>query len=423
MNNRTIAILGAGAVLDFDFNGIEKPTTANITRICTEQKVQGLYVEEIDLIRQIYEKIETAVKTEYLRLHPAVRHYKSNLSFEDLFEVIETLYSYNNTWNHEHYPISLISALVNSEIHFESIEYFRSMLAIVKTIVDIVDAYDKKFRSDNCELWYKHFWKSFNGQIDIFNFNYDTTIENSLEKYNDGFVGFTQDYERFEPEVLWNADSATPTVNHLHGCILYADVNPKPVEFYYNHRDLYKFYSVEGWKSIFGYHWMPRNQVGDNIFYTPIVTGLKKTDKLCYMPHNIYHAHLVKKIIENPSLLICGYSFGDLYANQILERHKLIHNKNQRVVIIDKWPDYVNDENVSLYRYYMDHTSSGFKEFAARITEGGIAPLETFRRFDHISNDCWQSPNSSLRLYTRGMKNAVMNHADDILEFLNMKIS
>jgi hypothetical protein len=52
---RTTTILGAGAVLDFDFNGIEKPTTSNITKICTEQKVQGWDVEEIDLIRQIYD--------------------------------------------------------------------------------------------------------------------------------------------------------------------------------------------------------------------------------------------------------------------------------------------------------------------------------------------------------------------------------
>lgn len=80
MDIRTAAILGAGAVLDFDFTGIDIPTTTNITNICVEQKIQGLKVEELDLIRQIYEKIETAAKTEYLRLHPAVRHYKPNLS-------------------------------------------------------------------------------------------------------------------------------------------------------------------------------------------------------------------------------------------------------------------------------------------------------------------------------------------------------
>ena len=45
-------------------------------------------------------------------------------------------------------------------------------------------------------------WKAFEGRIDVFNFNYDTTIENSLENYVDGFVPFTSAYQRFEPEVL-----------------------------------------------------------------------------------------------------------------------------------------------------------------------------------------------------------------------------
>lgn len=420
MFRRTTAILGAGAVLDFHFNGIEEPTTSNITRICTEQKVQGLDVEEIDLISCIYSKIVDAVKSEYIRLHPTVRNYEPNITFEDLFEVIETLYSYNATWKHEHYPISLISALIKSDIHFESVEYLRALIAIVETIVHIVNAYDQYFRGDDCELWYKHFWRNFNGLIDIFNFNYDTTIERSLETYNDGFIGCTQKYERFDPEFLWKADYDTPTVNHLHGCILYADVNSKPVEYYYNHRDLYKLYAIEDVLSLLGYQWPPHNQVKDTIFYTPIITGLKKADKICYLPHSIYHANLVKKIIENPSLLICGYSFGDLYANQILERHKLIHDKNQRVVIVEKWPSYSNDNSVNLYRYYMDHTSSGLKEFVSRVIEGGIAPLNTFKHFLQVSDECWESPNGILRIYTNGLKSAVLNHQYDILDYLGM---
>ena len=421
MQIRTTTIIGAGAVLDFDFIDIEKPTTSNITKICTEQKVQDMDDGEIDLIRQIYDKIIEVAKFEYTRLHPAVKVYNPNLSFEDLFEVIETLYSYSGTWKHEHYPISLISALVKSDFDFESIDYYKSLLIIVKTIIRIVDAYDKKFRNDGSEMWYKIFWRSFKGLIDIFNLNYDTTIENSLGKYNDGFVRFTQKYERFEPEVLWYTDKSIPTVNHLHGCILYADVNPQPVENYYNHRDLYKFYTLEDCEFLLGHHWMPHNQVGDSIFYTPIITGLKKTDKICYMPHSIYHANLVKKIIENPSLLVCGYSFGDLYVNQIMERHKLIHGKNQRIVIIDKWPEFVNDSNNSLYRYYMDHTSGGFREFVARIIEGGIEPLDIFNQFCQISDDCWQSPKGTLRLYTKGMKYAVENHQDNLLQYLQTR--
>ena len=234
----------------------------------------------------------------------------------------------------------------------------------------------------------------------------------------DGFVGFTQDYERFEPKVLWNASVDKATVNHLHGCILYGDLNPKPVEHHYSHRDLYKFYpdAING--AFFSGQWLPTNQAKDTILYSPIITGLKKTDKICYMPHSIYHANLVKKIIENPSLLICGYSFGDLYVNQLLQRHKLIHDKNQKVIIIDRWPDYVNEDNVKLYRYFMDNTSGGLQEFVERVTESGVAPLGTFKQFIQVSDGCWQSPNGMLRLYTKGFKDAVENHREEVLDYL-----
>lgn len=420
---RTTTILGAGAVLDFDFCGIDIPTTSNITRICIEQRVQGYNLDEIDLIKQIYNKVIDSAKSEYKKSHPNISNHIPLISFEDLFEVIETLYSYNRTWKHERHQTSHISTLIKSEISFESIEYYRSLIAIIKTIINIVNAYDTRFKENNRELWYKQFWKSFNGQIDVFSFNYDTTIEHSVEKYNDGFVNFTPQYKRFEPKALWNKNKNLATINHLHGCIMYADINPKSLEFNYSHRDLYKFYNIEKVLSMLGYQWLPHNQAGNDIFYTPIITGLKKTDKICYTPHNFYHANFINKIIENPSLLICGYSFGDIYANQILERHKLIHKKNQRVVIVEKWPNYVNENNNSLYNYYIKHTTNGFKEFVGRIIEGGISPFDIFCKFDQILDGCWQSPNGNFRLYTKGFKYSIEKYQKDIISFLQNRNS
>lgn len=68
-----------------------------------------------------------------------------------------------------------------------------------------------------------------------------------------------------------------------------------------------------------------------------------RADLKLSLPHDIYHAHLANKIIGNPSILISGYSFEDLYVNHLLQRHKLIHDQNERVVIIDRGPDYVNE--------------------------------------------------------------------------------
>lgn len=419
MQRRTTSILGAGAVLDFDFDGLTKPTTNNITKAVVELKILDFEGSETNLIKEIYDLVVDATRTEYLRLHPMVRHYEPIITFEDLFEVVETLYSYSGRWKHERFPFPLISSLVKSNLAHWPVEYFRVMLSIILKIVEIVDSYDKKFREENNEEWYKKFWNGFEGKIDVFNLNYDTTVENSLGNYIDGFVGCTPGYMRFEPEVLWNADADMPTINHLHGCIYYADPNPKPVEFYYSHRDLYKFYSVNDVKEVVNSrYWLPNNQAGIALFYSPIITGLKKTDKICYMPHSIYHAHLVRKIIENSSLLICGYSFGDLYVNQLLQRHKLVHDTNERVIIVEKWPDYVNRDILDLYRYFMDNTSPGLREYVERITEAGINPLDTFKQFKQISDGCWQSPNGVLRLYTKGAKQALGEQQEDVLLFL-----
>lgn len=416
MSKRVTSILGAGAVLDFDFGDLTIPTTINITSQVIDLKIRGLDSEESGLIRFIYDKIVEASRKEYRRMHPVINYYEPSISFEDLFDVIESLHSFSGTWKHEHFPFPLISTLVNSDLDYSSVEYYNAMVVIVEKIIEIVSAYDKKFRESGREQWYKDFWRGFAGELDVFNLNYDSTVEFSLSKFKDGFVPFTQYYERFEPEELWNAGEGEPTVSHLHGNYLYGDFNPKPVENYYSRRDLYKLYPDQD--PFISMQWLPMNQAKEGLFYSPIITGLKKTDKICYLPHSYYHAFLAKRIIDNPSLLICGYSFGDLYVNQLLQRHKLIHDNNERVVIVDRWPDYVNKDRVSLYRFFMDMTTGGFREFVMRLIEGGVTPLETFKQFRNLGDGGWESPNGMLRLYIKGLRHAVENHSKAIMDYL-----
>lgn len=79
-------------------------------------------------------------------------------------EVIETLYSYNGTWEHERSTFPLITALIQPTVHYKSIEYYRAMIAIIVKIVDVVNSYDLRFKEPDRELWYKDFWKRFDGQ-------------------------------------------------------------------------------------------------------------------------------------------------------------------------------------------------------------------------------------------------------------------
>lgn len=88
------------------------------------------------------------------------------------------------------------------------------------------------------------------------------------------------------------------------------------------------------------------------------------------------------------------------------------------MVIVEKWPVYVNEDNIGLYRYYTDNTSGGLKEFVSRLTEGGREMLEIFKQFKQLSDYCWESPNGLLRIYTMGAKDAVESEGKELLKFL-----
>ena len=60
------------------------------------------------------------------------------------------------------------------------------------------------------------------------------------------------------------------------------------------------------------------------------------------------------------------------------------------------------------------------KEFVERITEAGIAPLDTFKQFKQVKDGCWQSPDGVFRLYTKGVKVAMDEHQEEIMNDLQL---
>lgn len=63
----------------------------------------------------------------------------------------------------------------------------------------------------------------------------------------------------------------------------------------------------------------------------PIITGLRKTDKLVAYPYSSYYHTLMDSLQKNSRLLIIGYSFGDIHFNHLLDRITRIHG------MIDVW--------------------------------------------------------------------------------------
>jgi hypothetical protein len=78
---RTTVILGAGAVLDFNFSEITFPSTSNISEKIVDIKVQGLNVDQSDLISVINIKIKEFGYQIYIQ-RELQRHFKCHVNFE-----------------------------------------------------------------------------------------------------------------------------------------------------------------------------------------------------------------------------------------------------------------------------------------------------------------------------------------------------
>jgi hypothetical protein len=425
MSNRTTVIIGAGAVLDFDFEGITFPSTSNITNIVSKLIVQGLDSSQSNIIPTIFNELNSRVNEVYIRRGLPMLNYSVN--FEELFFAIECLSSINNIYNNENLVPNaspLWGYLVEQiSVRYPSIEYQRALIKIIYTIIGIIKEYDTKFCNDvRYETWYRNFWRDKLNKWDIFTFNYDTTVENSLKLYEDGFEladDTEREYEHFVPSKLYANNERHSTIHHLHGCIYYSELNPRQYEFEHSHRDMYKLHNPNDAILKIGIPSSPSTQAYERYVNSPIIIGQRKLDKQIYLPFSIYHANLANKILDNPNLLIVGYSFGDLYANQLIERHKLIHGDNQRIVLIDKFPTYI-ETKANLYRHIEDNLSGGLKMFLRRQFNYKLTPDFKIVGLDIAGYDSpIFSEDKRTLMFISGFKSAI-KHRELIYNFLRL---
>ena len=113
--------------------------------------------------------------------------------------------------------------------------------------------------------------------------------------------------------------------------------------FDYSIRDMVKNRDYQtACKNRIGGQFPPSNQAKEEYLQPVIVSGSRKTEKMTFAPNNVYLSDLARKVVENNRLLVIGYSFGDLYLNEILGLGMAAHGDDFKVVIIDKFPQYIN---------------------------------------------------------------------------------
>ena len=425
MNDAVTIIVGAGAVLDFDHKGIF-PSVKDITDEVLKLNIRKVDGGERPLLREINDYI--VGKLNQVGRPEINRYVPPQLNFESLLHDVELCISCSGYWHKEFtsWPaLPEFGTLIQPDEFLNDIQtydYIRAAYGLQKTVMSIVNQYDTSFCEDmSVEQWYRNFWKSLSGRSNIFNLNYDNTIENSLGEYEDGFppVKDGEEYSRFSARRYYENTSSVSTIAHLHGQILFSEAREYP--FDYSIRDMVKNRDFQtASKNRIGGQFPPSNQAKEEYLQPVIVSGSRKTEKMTFAPNNVYLSDLARKVIENNRLMIIGYSFGDLYLNEIMGLGMAAHGDDFKVVIIDKFPSYINS-----YISWFQHLTHGCnpEEFIF------VSRLAKDRLFFEIGQDEHPlifedysipvvSGNGKLMMCINGFKDAVVNHKETILKFL-----
>lgn len=427
MNNAVTIIVGAGAVLDFEHKGIF-PSVKTITEEVLKLSIQKVSGGERPLLREINDyivgKLNQVGRPEINRYNPP------QLNFESLLHVIEMCISYSGCWHKEFvsWPaLPEFGTLIQPDEFLKDIqtyEYIRAAYGLQKTVMSIVNQYDASFSADtSTEQWYRDFWNSLAGRSNIFNLNYDNTIENSLGEYEDGFLPIEvgKDYSRFSAKRYYENLRGVSTIAHLHGQILFSEAREYPFE--YSIRDMVKNRDYQtACKNRIGRQQNPSNQAKEEYEHPNIVSGLRKTEKMTFVPNNVYLSDLTKKVIENNRLMVIGYSFGDLYLNEILGLGMAAHGDDFRVAIIDKFPQYINSYT-SLFQHVAHRCNPQEFTFISRLAKDRLYIEIGQTEFPLIVREYGEpvvSNNGKLMMCISGFKDAVVNHKETIMEFLEM---
>lgn len=428
--SRTTVLLGAGAAIE-----IGGPTTLEITNNLLDNNL--IFDSELfDNEEEQYYIEETKKSIPYMQEIFGIlkKNCHSNLlHFETIFYVAEMLHSYIETWQYgeeaKNYPYVYppFSFFVKSAENLSKDYYDRDLFFYIYRRFNTVLAYDiaKYNYLEDKHLWYKHFWKNNHEQWDIFTLNYDTTVEQSIKEFEDGFREMDNfACFKFTPEKLFSNSKNLSTISHLHGCIDYGFNTLDTLdEYYYETRgyDLYKYNCLNTAKKTWYDAGTPSNQAVETLYLGPMVTGLNKLEKLNCYPYSSYHAFMHKKVLQNYSLLIVGYSFGDLYLNQLIQRMYDIHGEKRRIVLITYWNNIDLNYGIvtELIRNYGLRTESPMYRFLATM-------IQDNNWIGHLDKELWLqkkyfyvSENNTVMLIFNGFKHAIENYSQKIYNFLN----
>lgn len=396
---RITILLGAGAMIEA--TGI---STSSLTNSVIQKK-QSFFNQYSFKNEQRYFLQE--LYTELCEFYPSDIFTSKAIkepNFEDIFYALEILLSIITSIDHTGSDAnnSVLGLFLKIKNKYKDI----SELLIQRASDDLVGIIFNKILEKENQVsntkWFVNFFKKLlelNKEgiyLDIFSLNYDTWLEQILIDYNDGFKRYNERIMKFNSKLAL-ASINKNSINHLHGHINLKEDNSG---------NYYKVTNLDMQKPDEIFTLSTNTQSCEKIINAPLVTGLRKADKLLLQPFNVYHTHFHNCLINNDSLLVIGYGYNDLHINSSLDEYYKTIGNSQKLVMIDC----KNDTDAhSCYRHYAS-TKNNFiyNCFKAKPEEEFIKKLQTELKV-------W---NESIILYQCGFKMAAENYCDEIINHL-----
>jgi hypothetical protein len=325
---RLTVLLGAGASL---YAG--SPSTDDLTSIVAARGISGA------ILRALRSRSET-----------------SAANFEDVLHVLEELDALLGTTRSRApsmlRPLIEPSSILNG-ITIDSSLLRRERYELLEAIAAAFDGID--YDSAWCVLYrlLRPLLDDFD--IDFFTLNYDQVVDVAVyglsmlsgKKLLDGF-GQVIDMEnsrlfRADQYAHWDPSWGPVhlTLQHVHGSLLFA---------YYAsdrrmaHATRFELVQAENYQ-IARRTWREATEAAAADPYldfegvVPIVSGLRKMEKLNVQPYANYFAYLAHAVSASPYLMIIGYGAGDEHINYWLREYTAIHGEAARVVEITQSDD------------------------------------------------------------------------------------
>jgi hypothetical protein len=179
---------------------------------------------------------------------------------------------------------------------------------------------------------FKRFFETLRSRfaLRIFTLNYDTSVD-ECGSWEDGYRDGNSDGAEFSRTALLDAfEHPRHLLVHLHGSMLFG--------YKKRHVGMVKYADWHEAIDSYSKSRKPKPDISGELFEpAPIISGLRKSDKLNSTPYGFYFHTFGDSILQCPRLLVIGYGFNDPHINYWLSQHRTRHaDANRRACVVNR---------------------------------------------------------------------------------------